>query len=62
MSEHALEAVHAAGGGPRRPSWAGAAWRQFRLERRMFWRNPTAAFFGVLLPLCLLYTSPSPRD
>jgi ABC-2 type transport system permease protein len=31
-----------------------AAWRQFRLERRMFWRNPTAAFFGVLLPLLLL--------
>jgi len=34
--------------------WWGAAWRQFRLERRMFWRNPTAAFFGVLLPLGLL--------
>jgi ABC-2 type transport system permease protein len=30
------------------------AWRQLRLERRMFWRNPTAAFFGVLLPLGLL--------
>ena len=54
MSEHALKAVHAAGGSPRRTSWAGAAWRQFRLERRMFWRNPTAAFFGVLLPLVLL--------
>jgi ABC-2 type transport system permease protein len=37
-----------------RPSWAAAAWRQFRLERRMFWRNPSAAFFGVLLPLLLL--------
>jgi ABC-2 type transport system permease protein len=35
-------------------SWTGAAWRQFRLERRMFWRNPSAAFFGVLLPLLLL--------
>jgi len=34
--------------------WWGAAWRQFRLERRMFWRNPSAAFFGVLLPLGLL--------
>ena len=34
--------------------WWGAAWRQFRLERRMFWRNPTAAFFGFLLPLVLL--------
>ncbi|HET6548507.1 MAG TPA: ABC transporter permease [Solirubrobacter sp.] len=30
------------------------AWRQFRLERKMFWRNPSAAFFGVLLPLLLL--------
>ena len=54
MSEHALDAVHAAAPSRGRPSWAGAAWRQFRLERRMFWRNPTAAFFGVLLPLVLL--------
>ena len=23
------------------------AYRQWRLERRMFWRNPTAAFFGT---------------
>jgi len=30
------------------------AWHQFRLERRMFWRNPTAAFFNFLLPLLLL--------
>ena len=30
------------------------AWRQFRLERRMFWRNPTAAFFNFLLPLLFL--------
>jgi ABC-2 type transport system permease protein len=34
--------------------WWGSAWRQYRLERRMFWRNPSAAFFGVLLPLGLL--------
>jgi ABC-2 type transport system permease protein len=34
--------------------WWGAAWRQYRLERRMFWRNPSAAFFGVVLPLGLL--------
>jgi ABC-2 type transport system permease protein len=33
---------------------AALAWRQFRLERRMFWRNPSAAFFGVVLPLGLL--------
>jgi ABC-2 type transport system permease protein len=26
-------------------------WRQFRLERRMFWRNPSAAFFSFLFPL-----------
>ena len=32
----------------------GAAWRQYRLERRMFWRNPSAAFFDFLLPLLLL--------
>ena len=31
-----------------------ATWRQYRLERRMFWRNPSAAFFGVVLPLGLL--------
>jgi ABC-2 type transport system permease protein len=30
------------------------AWRQYRLERRMFWRNPTAAFFTFLLPLLFL--------
>jgi ABC-2 type transport system permease protein len=32
----------------------GLAWRQYRLERRMFWRNPTAAFFNFLFPLILL--------
>ncbi len=30
------------------------AWRQYRLERRMFWRNPTAAFFSFVLPLIFL--------
>ena len=29
-------------------------WRQYRLERRLFWRNPSAAFFNFLLPLMLL--------
>jgi ABC-2 type transport system permease protein len=29
-------------------------WRQYRLERRMFWRNPTAAFFNFFLPLLFL--------
>ena len=29
-------------------------WRQYRLERRMFWRNPSAAFFNFLLPLIFL--------
>jgi ABC-2 type transport system permease protein len=33
---------------------AALAWRQYRLERRMFWRNPSAAFFSFLLPLLLL--------
>jgi ABC-2 type transport system permease protein len=30
------------------------AYHQFRLERRMFWRNPSAAFFNFLLPLLFL--------
>jgi ABC-2 type transport system permease protein len=53
VSDHALDAVRPAAAAEH-PSWAGAAWRQYRLERRMFWRNPTAAFFGFLLPLLLL--------
>jgi ABC-2 type transport system permease protein len=36
------------------PDAALLAWRQFRLERRMFWRNPSAAFFNFLLPLLFL--------
>jgi len=32
----------------------GLAWRQFRLERKLFWRNPSAAFFNFALPLLLL--------
>ena len=36
------------------PSAAALAWRQYRLERRMFWRNPSAAFFNFLLPLLFL--------
>ena len=34
-------------------------WRQFRFERRMFWRNPSAAFFNFLLPLLLLVLTAS---
>ena len=30
------------------------AWEQFRFERKLFWRNPSAAFFSFLLPLTLL--------
>lgn len=33
---------------------AALVWRQYRLERRMFWRNPTAAFFNFALPLLFL--------
>ena len=36
------------------PSFAQLTWRQYRLERRMFWRNPSAAFFNFMLPLVLL--------
>ncbi|MGI8411988.1 MAG: ABC transporter permease [Solirubrobacteraceae bacterium] len=35
-------------------SVAMLAWRQYRLERRLFWRNPSAAFFNFLLPLLFL--------
>ena len=31
------------------------AWRQYRLERKMFWRNPTAAFFSFVLPPIFLF-------
>ncbi len=45
--------------GPRRRGARGMsattlAWRHFRLERKMFWRNPTAAFFSFVLPLIFL--------
>jgi ABC-2 type transport system permease protein len=36
------------------PDVASLAWRQYRLERRLFWRNPSAAFFNFLLPLLFL--------
>jgi len=35
-------------------STAALLWRQFRFERRLFWRNPSAAFFNFLLPLVFL--------
>jgi ABC-2 type transport system permease protein len=30
------------------------AWEQLRFERRLFWRNPSGAFFSFILPLLLL--------
>jgi ABC-2 type transport system permease protein len=36
------------------PEAIALSWRQYRLERRMFWRNPSAAFFNFLLPLLFL--------
>ena len=55
MTGHALEGVPGAAGRPRGlVGWRRAAWRQYRLERRMFWRNPSAAFFNFLLPLLFL--------
>jgi ABC-2 type transport system permease protein len=36
-------------------STTALAWRQFRFERRMFWRNPSAAFFNVVLPVLFLF-------
>ena len=35
-------------------SEAALLWRQYRFERKLFWRNPSAAFFNFLLPLLLL--------
>jgi ABC-2 type transport system permease protein len=35
-------------------SSAALLWRQFRFERRIFWRNPSAAFFNFALPLIFL--------
>jgi ABC-2 type transport system permease protein len=35
-------------------STAALTWRQFRFERRMFWRNPSAAFFNFTLPFLFL--------
>jgi ABC-2 type transport system permease protein len=40
--------------GSRGPGVLELSWRQYRLERRMFWRNPSAAFFNFLLPLLFL--------
>ncbi len=57
MSEHALMQRRSGivrAGAPKRPSWSALAWRQYRLERRMFWRNPTAAFFNAGVPLLFL--------
>ncbi|HEX3392048.1 MAG TPA: ABC transporter permease [Solirubrobacteraceae bacterium] len=36
------------------PEAVALTWRQYRLERRMFWRNPSAAFFNFMLPLLFL--------
>jgi len=54
VTDHALERAAAEPARRRRTSWRHAAWRQYRLERRMFWRNPSAAFFNFLLPLLFL--------
>jgi ABC-2 type transport system permease protein len=54
VSDHALVGAGAGAAGSGAERWLGAAWRQFRLERKMFWRNPSAAFFNFLLPLLLL--------
>jgi ABC-2 type transport system permease protein len=53
LTEQALTRV---GGATRAPGgrWLHQAWRQYRLERRMFWRNPSSAFFNFVLPLLLL--------
>lgn len=37
------------------PDAVALTWAQYRLERRMFWRNPSAAFFNFVLPLLFLF-------
>ena len=55
MSEQAVLARRRENARPASPPrWSQLAWRQYRLERRMFWRNPSAAFFNFLLPLFFL--------
>src|SRR3954464_2038572 len=57
MTEHAIERGRARGdavGRSARGGWGGLAWRQYRLERQMVWRDPSAAFFNFLLPLLFL--------
>ena len=57
MTEHVIErgrASRASVDGRASRGWGGLAWRQYRLERKMFWRNPSAAFFNFLLPLLFL--------
>jgi ABC-2 type transport system permease protein len=49
MAEALIGDKPAVGDGP-----VALGWRQYRLERRMFWRNPSAAFFNFLLPLLFL--------
>lgn len=33
---------------------AALAWHQFRFDQKVFWRNPAAVFFTVMLPLIFL--------
>ena len=40
-------------------SGVALAWQQFRFERKLFWRNPSAAFFNFVLPLLLLVLTAS---
>jgi ABC-2 type transport system permease protein len=56
----ALGRKHPARPGPRGSLYL--AWQQFRLERKMFWRNPSAAFFNFLLPLLLLVLTATAFD
>lgn len=39
----------------RAPSGPGLVWHQFRYDRKLFWREPTAVFFTVALPLIFLF-------
>jgi ABC-2 type transport system permease protein len=54
VTDHALGSVRRQAAEGESLAWWRMAWRQYRLERKMFWRNPSAAFFNFLLPLMFL--------
>ncbi|MDX6662788.1 MAG: hypothetical protein QOG09_890, partial [Solirubrobacterales bacterium] len=36
-------------------SGARLVWHQFRFDQKIFWRNPAAVFFTIMLPIIFLF-------